>query len=444
MAKYVLEDMVRAKRARKTPAEAPAGAKKQRISEVVKDPFVPVSRPMKVAPRIVPPTVTTRTGNPRYTLWFVAFLSLLFFAFAASFLFSSAAVTVTPRTETLPLQETFSANSEPISGGLFFDLVVISGEEKKNIAATEEKEVALRSTGTAIIINSWSTSAQKLSIDTRLEGSNGKLYKTKTAITVPGMSSDGTAGSVEVEIYGAEPGEEYNSGPIDFQIVGFKGTPKYDKFQVRTKPGTEIKGGFRGMAAVVSDEEKLAAGTELRSLLREELTTKASEQTPPGFILFKDAVFLDAADRDLDTAYNTDKSITLTQKGTLYGLLFNEQRLTTKIAEGSVDDYDGSEVYISNMDDLEFRLAEDNTVPFSELKNATFNLSGSAEMVWKIDERKFVHSLLGQAKEDFTDILAQYPNIESAVLKVTPPWRSSIPENKEEVKIIVKYPKGGE
>lgn len=440
MAKYVLEDMVRAKRERKETPPVSSSTRKKRLNEVVEVPFVPISRhtPTEPEPQII--RSSPRREGPKFTLWFIAVLSLLFFAFAVSFLFSSATVTVTPRVDEIELSETFSANSEPVSGGLFFDLVVISGEEEKVIKATEEKDVALKATGTAVIFNSWSTSAQALDVDTRLSGSNGKLYKTATKTTVPGMK-DGTAGNVEVAIYAAEAGEEYNSGPIDFQIVGFKGTPKYEKFQVRTKPGTEIKGGYRGKAAVVSDEDKKVAATELQALLREDLTEKASGQIPPGFLLFKEAVFLDVSDESITTTYNDDKTLTLTQKGTLYGLLFNEQRLTKKIAEGSVDKYDGSDVYISNIKDLKFSLSEQPTISFADLKNISFTLTGSADVVWKIDERKFSYSLLGQPKDNFIEILAKYPNIESAVLKVTPPWRNSIPEEKEEVKIIVNYPK---
>ena len=451
MAKYVLEDMVRAKRARK---EIPAKDEKvislnPKLVRDTETDFVPVERPApreirREAPREVFEPVyasSSRKGGSRYALWIVAFLSVVFFGFAVSFLFSSATVTVTPRMETVELKENFSASSEPVGGNLFFDLVVISGEEKKALEATEEKDVALRAKGTAVIFNGWSASPQKLDIDTRLSGSNGKLYKTSSKITVPGMKSDGTPGSVEVGIYAAEAGEEYNSGPLDFQIVGFKGTPKYDKFQVRTKQGTEIKGGYKGKAAVVSDEEKKVAGAALREELRGNLTKKASEQIPPGFILFNDAVFLDASDEGVTTSYNDDKTLTLTQKGTLYGLLFNEQRLTKKIAEGVVDKYDGSDVYISNIKDLKFELIDPGTVSFSELKSLNFTLSGSANIVWKIDERKFAFSLLGQPKDKFMEILSKNPNIESAVLKVTPPWRRTIPEKKEEVKIIVDYPK---
>ena len=52
-----------------------------------------------------------------------------------------------------------------------------------------------------------------------------------------------------------------------------------------------------------------------------------------GFILFKNAIFLNTDNSNVSPVYNKDNSMTLTLSGTLYGLLLNEQQLTKKIAE---------------------------------------------------------------------------------------------------------------
>src|SRR3989344_6062534 len=108
-------------------------------------------------------------------------------------------------------------------------VAIISGEESKVVQDTKTKDVIEKAKGTVLIYNNFSSVPQRLDIDTRLEGSNGKIYKTVKKIVVPGMRSS-APGSVEVGIYAAAGGEEYNSGPLDFTIFGFKGTPKYSKF----------------------------------------------------------------------------------------------------------------------------------------------------------------------------------------------------------------------
>ena len=47
----------------------------------------------------------THSGNSRYTLWFVALISVIFLLFALSFLFSSAKVSVNPKIQDVTLNE---------------------------------------------------------------------------------------------------------------------------------------------------------------------------------------------------------------------------------------------------------------------------------------------------------------------------------------------------
>ncbi len=374
----------------------------------------------------------------RYLLWSVAVFSIAFLLLALSFLFGSARVDVFPKIQVVELNENLSASKSQENGGLLFDLVVISGEESKALTATEKKEVAEKASGTAVIFNSYNSTSQRLDVDTRLSGSNGKLYKTKTATTVPGMKTNGTPGSVEVPIYAVEAGVEYNSGPLDFQIVGFKGTPKYDKFKVRTKTDTEITGGFRGETLVLSETEKQSAADELKAKLEAELFKKATGQLPDGFILWPEAAIF-TVDR-IDQPLGTEK-LTLTVAGTLYGLLFDKSEITKKIAEKKLVDYDGSDIYIENIHNLKFTLAPTGgDMTLKDLPTVSFNLSGSAEVVWRLDAEKFATDLAGQSKKDFISILSQYQNIDRAELSLRPVWQRTLPEEVEKIEVKVNYP----
>jgi hypothetical protein len=425
MSKHLLEDMVKVKPINKE-------FKKEKIWEPRKKVEVKEMREI------------IETNHPknrsRYMLWFVALVSVVFLFFALSFLFGKAEVNITPKTQDVVLSnESLSAVKDSSSDALSFDLVVINGDENKTIQANGEKDVSSNATGTVVIYNAFSSSPQALNIDTRLEGSNGKIYKTLTKITVPGMSKSGVPGSIEVKIYGSVAGVEYNSVPLDFKIFGFKGTPKYSKIYGRSKGG--ITGGFVGKAPDVSDADKTNAINELKTNLQTKLLKNATNQTPNGFILFKDATFLSIDDSSIVSAYNTDNSMTLSLKGTLYGLLFNEQKLIQKIAEDKVDKYDGSDVYISNIRDLTFTLANKDNITFDNLQNINFNLSGPAKFVWRLDTDKFTTDLLGKSKNDFNKVLTQYPNINSATLMLSPVWRISIPDKIKDIKVIVNYPK---
>jgi hypothetical protein len=423
MPKQFLEDMVRVKRG------------KNRVFKI---------EPKKVqlmADGMADVKIKHSKNKYRYLLWLVAFVSVMFCIFAFSFLFAKAEVKVDLKTADIVLGKNLSASKDSSSNGLFFNLVVLGGVESKKIQGSGEKDVKESAKGTVVIFNTFSSTAQPLSIDTRLEGSNGKIYKTTTKTTVPGIGKDGTPGQVEVGIYASVAGAEYNSDvPLDFSIVGFKGTAKYTKIKVRSKPNTAITGGLVGKIPDISEEEKATSINDLKTALQKKLLAQATSQIPDGFILFKDAIFFNNNDSNISSTYNNDdNSVTLTLKGTLYGLLFNEKKLTQKIVKDNVADYDGSEVYIPGIKDLTFTLADKDNISFDNVQNIDFNLAGSTKIVWKLDTDKFTADLLGKPKKDFNQILSQYPNVSSALVKLSPPWIQSLPGKAKNIKVTTSY-----
>ena len=379
-----------------------------------------------------------KKGSKRYVLWIVVLISVTFFLFALSFLFSKAVITIEPKVKNVVLNEKLSASKDAAGGALSFDSVIISGEESKTVKALEMKDVSTKSKGVAVIYNAFSSSSQTLAVDTKLEGSNGKIYKTGAKVTIPGMAKNGIPGKIEVNIYAPNAGVEYNSVPLDFKVASFKGTQKYTKIYGRSKG--EIAGGFSGKVNQISESDRTVAITEMKVLLQDKLFKKAIGQIPSGFILFKDAIFLNVDDGTLG-AISDDGKTSLTLKGTLYGFLFNETKLTRKIVEDVVPDYDESDVYIPNIKNLKFSLANrDVALPLGDIKNINFDLSGSSTIVWKFNEDKFITDIMGKSKSEFNQILSQYPNIGSANSTISPFWRMSFPETSKKIQVIVNYP----
>lgn len=377
-------------------------------------------------------------SSPRYKLWFLAFFSCLVLVFGISMIFAKASVTVEPKVKTFSLNQNLSASKNNVSSGLSFDLVVISGEENKAVKGTELTDVAIKAQGEVFVYNTFSTATQILAKDTQLEGSNGKIYRTVKKITIPGMSKTGAPGKTEVGIYGNVAGESYNSKPLDFKILGFKGTSKYTKFYARSKG--DITGGLKGKYYKIADAEKTKIVDDLKKSLGDKLLQKIVNQTPPGFILFKDAFFLNIDEdneNQVPKADAMDDTIDISIKGTLYGFIFDEKKLTKKIAEAMVEKYDGSSVHIPDIKNLTFSLSNKN-VSFAEVKNIDFNLSGSSKIIWDVDVSKLTNSLLGKNKKEFASILDQYIYIESANLKISPIWKRSLPNKLENIKVIVK------
>jgi hypothetical protein len=382
--------------------------------------------------------VNNTKNNYKYRLWVVAIMCIVFLFVSLSYFFGKVTVNINPKIQDLILNQNLSASANASPDELSFNLVVISGEENKKVSAEGEKEVSVKAEGSVLLYNTYSKSPQTLNIDTRLEGSNGKIYLTKTKTTVPGMSKSGVPGSVRVDIYAKDAGAEYNSDPLDFKILGFKGTAKYAKFYGRSEG--KIKGGLKGVIPSITEAQQSALVENLKSNLETKLLKKATDQIPDNFILFKDAAFLDISTSDVEITSPEKGVVDLKLKGTLYGILFNIDKITKSITKNNISDHDSTDVYIHNIKDLVFTLSNKDAVSFTDVKNINFALSGDTKVVYKVDGDSLIKDLLDKSKKDFNNILLNYPNIESADLVVSPIWRMSLPDKKEDIKVIINYP----
>ena len=193
------------------------------------------------------------------------------------------------------------------------------------------------------------------------------------------------------------------------------------------------------MSPLVSEVEIEIAFGALKETLGYKLLQKAIDQIPPGFILYKEATFLNIDEQNAEFLA-VEGGVPVKMKATLYGFLISEKKLTQKIAKDNITDYDDSEVYMPNIRSLNFALL-DKDISFRDVQNINFKLSGTAKVVWKFDDATFAESLLGKSRSEFNDILASYKNIDSAELALSPFWVRSIPGKLEDINVIVNYPK---
>jgi hypothetical protein len=401
---------------------------------------------LKKKPVIIKKNTFNETVNTQYQkkdsnsygLWIIAVICLIVLFFTFSSFFAKAYISIHPKIVTVNLNETITANRDlSISDeGLSYQLVILEAENIKNIEGGEEEFVDEKAKGSVILYNAFSKEPQTLNIDTRLESASGKIYKTDTKVVIPGLSEIGIPGSVEVGITALEGGESYNDSPNDFIISSFNNTLKKDKFYGRSNG--PIVGGFKGMKKNVNTEQRSLAQAELEENLKNILLQKAREQIPEGYVLFKDATFFKFDSVLEDTSTEIGK-VPLLVKGVLYGFLFKETDLVNEIMNIKFPEEKDRNLYIKNLKNLNFSLT-DKDISFIDVRNITFKIAGSVQMVSFIKEDFVMKDLIGKEKKDFKNILSNYKNIHEADLTITPIWQKKIPSKSEAIKIKINYP----
>lgn len=374
-------------------------------------------------------------------LWILAVLcvGILFFSF--SLLFSGAKVKITPKHDEVEVNDVFEARKSATGDTLPFEIMSVDGEESKVVPSTGSTDSATKATGRVVIYNSYSTASQKLIATTRIETSDGKIYRLDNAVTVPGMktvSGKVTPGSVEANVTSDQPGDSYNIAESDFIVTGFKGTAKETKFAVRSKG--PFTGGSTGKVYTISNDEGKKAYDELTQALKAKLIVDAQNQVPKGYHMFPNATIFDI-DSNGQSFTSKTNDITLNASGTLSVFIVPEKSFTEVMALKLISGFDPEvPIRIQNLNDMSVTIQNAESIIPTSVNTINLLVKGTPLFVWEVDAGMITKDLSGSSKKDFNTIIAKYPGVETAELLLKPFWITKIPRNEADIKINIETP----
>jgi hypothetical protein len=373
----------------------------------------------------------------KYAIWFASFVAVLIVLFAISGLFTGATIKITPKTTTVKSSASTVLTAKQNSpDALDYQVITVTKDLGKSVPANGEEHVERKASGKIVILNTYDSNTQRLIKNTRFETPEGLIFRINESVVVPGRTGNGaqmTPGSAEVTVYADEPGEKYNIGLKDFTIPGFKGDPKYKAVYARSK--TEMTGGFVGTINKVSDSDLASAQKEIHNDLDEALKKEALSQVPEDFVLFEGGEAI-----TYDSLPQTDakgSSVTINEKGTLNGVIFNKNKLAQYILAQNKSSFDVPNISISNLDSLNISIQKkENFSPLKD-KEFTFTIDGDIKFVALFDTDKVKNDIMGQPKKNLNQILTKYSSIEKAEAVVKPFWKSNFPTNLKNITIQV-------
>ncbi|MBT3730166.1 hypothetical protein HON59_01105 [bacterium] len=374
-----------------------------------------------------------KSRTSRFALWFVAIIVIIVLILAFSLLFSGAKLSITPKQNNTIVDAQFAAAINADAGELSYEIMTIEKTDSRKVAATGRQEIEEKASGKIIVFNDFNSSSQRLIKNTRFETPEGLIYRINKSVVVPGQKTEGgetVPGSIEVTVYADETGEKYNTGLTDFTIPGFKGSPRFDDFYARSK--TTMTGGFVGEKLTASSEDLAQAKTEIHTELRKQLMNEASSQKPDEFYLFEDTIFVEFESAG---SIESGDEVEVTEKATLYGVLFNKEKFAGHIAENTIAAFDDEPVEISDVSTLTIKvLGKADSRPWEE-EEFEFTVDGGVHIIWTFDEEKLKEDLSGRAKAALPTILSGYPSIDKAEAVLRPFWKRSFPDKVGKIKI---------
>ncbi|MBI1974335.1 MAG: hypothetical protein HYS51_00540 [Candidatus Zambryskibacteria bacterium] len=362
-------------------------------------------------------------------LWVASGVVLLLLIFGALAVFDGATLAYVPKSANLSFKgDVYTARRT--GENLSYSIVKLSKDKEKSVPASGTEEVKRKASGTIVVYNSASA-PQKLIENTRFQTSEGKVYRIKDAVIVPAN------GFMEALAYADEAGDSYNVGLSDFTLPGLAGTSKFKDVYGRSK--TPMAGGFIGKEAVVKNEDKAKATSELEAALREELLAEAKAQVPDGFSMFPNLVAVNF--ETLPSTALSGANAVIKVKGDFAGMMFKKSDLSNQLANSKIKIASGELVDIMPLESLEVSFAGNAPKDLISMNEINLSVTGDTTAVWRTNETALKTDLAGRSKRDIPAILNNYPAVVSATATVRPFWKNSFPLNSAKITIKKNAPK---
>lgn len=373
-----------------------------------------------------------RRSNNRFWLWaFVVVLVCGIMGVLLSTVFAGATVTVNPRTEQVSVPPTITAMLNAPVGTLTFELLAVSRGATTTVAADGTQRVSRAASGVITISNTYSKDPQRLIANTRFATADSKIYRIRDSVVVPGMQGT-TPGSATATVYADSPGAEYNKpSNTTFTIPGFKGDPRFDKFNAVATNG--ITGGFVGEEPAVATADLASAKQALQKQLDTAVRTAAAAEIPEGYRAVPGT--LNVSYGDVLQTSGGDKKALLSQTATARGAIVRDADLASAIGRARIQGYGGEAVAFGTQNGMSIQATSskpgDNTI--------TLALAGEATLVWQFDPNALRQALVGKGKDELQTVIKAFePAVAKASVMIRPFWQGKFPSEADKIQIKVE------
>ncbi len=357
--------------------------------------------------------------------------------------FPKSKITISPKTEEIDFNlelkgsTSFSQINES-TNEVPLEEIRIEKTEKKEFTATGEEQLNQKAKGLLTVYNEYSSVPQTLVATTRFMSDEGKIFRISENITVPGAKIEEgkiIPQGIEVEVTADQPGKEYNIGPSNFTIPGFKGSSKYAGFYA--KSNSSMDGGSQEKVTVVSKEDLEEAEKEFTDQLGNELEESLKEQVPEGREIIKGGFKKEISEVSFnkEEGEQSDKftgSVTVIVKA----LVFNQEDLR-KIVDFNLNSKISQDRILVNQTQ-KINWPEEAIIDWEE-EDASFVLGVKELIGYKIDVNKLKEDLAGLGEIEVREYLSHCPEIQKSKITLWPFWVKKIPRQNDKINIEINY-----
>jgi len=311
-------------------------------------------------------------------------------------------------------------------------IFTISRNSIGSFPASGTERVERRAKGVITVWNAHSRSPQLLVRNTRFATLDGRIYRTTSAVTVPGArisAGEIQPSSIDVEVIADIAGEAHNIGPVArLRIPGFQGTPRYTGFYGEFKTGASD--GFIGEIRVPTASDINQAKEEVTTKVRNAIRSSITMTIPPELKIIEDAITYTVTKEGVTSSVNEQGEFT-------YGVImeakvpaFRESDIISLMAqkfhENNADIYD---IVSKNLSYV--------AMPVVNLTAGRVSIPLEFTGSWarSLDIKAFKTKILGMNSQSLREAIFAIPGISNSQINFSPFWVNSVPRDPARVRI---------
>jgi len=313
-------------------------------------------------------------------------------------------------------------------------LLVFKESQSGEFAATGKSQNGAKAKGTITIYNNYNALPQILVATTRFISEKGLVFRLDSRTIVPGaITKDGKLepSAIIATVTAEKAGAEYNIGASKFQIPGFQGSPKYEKFYAVSEKAFTGGGALESKYVTAEDlkNAEKVLGDKLFTLFDNDQTTKI----PQGFKLLDSAKIVKIDNIQIDAkAGDTKDKFNVTLGGQTKVIVFSEAALITIIKEtlkptliAGTNFYQEPEINYQNIK--------------ADFDKGTISVKILADFRthYEIDDTEFKKELNNKSVPEAMKLIQSNSYIDKAQINLWPAWNSRIPQNTNRISIVV-------
>lgn len=369
-------------------------------------------------------------------------LCLLALAGVATYLFlPSAKVIITPNVSNEKVDVVVNGSGD-VSQVEQVNMPIRIVEKEESVSLSYDvlgasSSVGKKAHGKVVIYNEFNSSPQTLVATTRLESSDGKIFRIVKNVVVPGTTTVGAEtkpGAIEAEVVADKAGSEFNIAPASFTVPGFKDSPKYAKFYAKSSEsfiGGSSEGG--STPGVVSKDDIDRAKQATEKAVRESIAKNLANELKEGEILLEQAekVSITKTGTNVKIGDMTDK-FEYGATASIRAFVFLEKDIRD-IIKNSIASQDKLKNTNWDVSKLEYGAS----VADFEKNMLELKIHSEIKIVPIIDTNKIKKDILGKKDDELGLILKNYTTIKSVNVEFQPTIVSRIPQYSSRVKVEV-------